>query len=272
MILTCENCQTRYLLPSHSLAPDGRRVRCTVCNHEWDQDYDGDDYVEESDDEDLEPIPESVRPIPEGSAVPSLEIREGKKGLPVAGMLASAAVFAGVLGLLLFLKTPITNAWPQSGAFYAMLGMEQPLPGEGLIFDQLKGTSDDAETGGLMIDLSGNIVNLSAERISVPIVRFALNNEGGEIGEVWYLKPEQEFLDAHGDMAFHTVYQSESEDAKGVNVSFSLLRDIPAAEDEVESEDEGEDESDDDHSEDEAEEDHGATEDHEDEAAPAAHH
>lgn len=37
MILTCEKCHTRYLLASHMLGYEGRKVRCTHCGHEWYQ-------------------------------------------------------------------------------------------------------------------------------------------------------------------------------------------------------------------------------------------
>ncbi|MCB1556846.1 MAG: zinc-ribbon domain-containing protein [Alphaproteobacteria bacterium] len=43
MILTCEKCSTRYLLSAAALGTDGRRVRCTMCRHEWFQSPDSDD-------------------------------------------------------------------------------------------------------------------------------------------------------------------------------------------------------------------------------------
>jgi predicted Zn finger-like uncharacterized protein len=35
MIVTCEHCHTRYLVAAHLLLPEGRRVRCAGCHHEW---------------------------------------------------------------------------------------------------------------------------------------------------------------------------------------------------------------------------------------------
>src|SRR5687767_9418727 len=70
MILICENCKTRYLLPTHALGADGRRVRCTNCAHEWFQEPDDMESVEPP--EDIEPIPESVMPVPDDSGLPAL--------------------------------------------------------------------------------------------------------------------------------------------------------------------------------------------------------
>ena len=109
MILTCPNCNTRYLLSSSAIGEQGRDVRCAKCAHEWFQegeapleprdvpqsaelsenmfDEDPADTIEPvpeepapdiSDPEDLahepleeEPIPDSVKPLPEGSNVPA---------------------------------------------------------------------------------------------------------------------------------------------------------------------------------------------------------
>lgn len=35
MILTCQECAARFLVPDKALMPHGRRVRCGKCKHEW---------------------------------------------------------------------------------------------------------------------------------------------------------------------------------------------------------------------------------------------
>lgn len=35
MILQCEACNARFLLPDAAVPPEGRRVRCGKCKHEW---------------------------------------------------------------------------------------------------------------------------------------------------------------------------------------------------------------------------------------------
>ena len=37
MILTCPNCQTRYVVDPNKLGPSGRSVRCDSCQHSWYQ-------------------------------------------------------------------------------------------------------------------------------------------------------------------------------------------------------------------------------------------
>ena len=231
MIIICEECQTRYLLPSHSLAPDGRRVRCTVCSHEWYQEYEDESFSDESGDDDgeidVEPIPDAVKPIPEGSSVPSLEVSEQGKVIPWGSIAAASGAFVLVFLLLIVLRTPVTNMWPQSGVFYALLGMEPELPGDGLIFDQLQATSDNFGDAGLKIELSGNIVNLSADEVAVPPVKFTLSNKDGDHSDHWYWQPPQAYIAAHAELPFDTSFDALESDAEGVNVGFTL--DNPAA-------------------------------------------
>lgn len=53
MILTCEKCQTRYLVPDVSIGEEGRTVRCTNCGHTWHQMLDA-EAIEALDDADVQ--------------------------------------------------------------------------------------------------------------------------------------------------------------------------------------------------------------------------
>ncbi len=51
MILSCPNCETRFVVPPAAIGPVGRRVRCANCRHDWFAD---------PPDENLEVVPEFV--------------------------------------------------------------------------------------------------------------------------------------------------------------------------------------------------------------------
>ena len=222
MIIKCENCKTRYLLPSSSLAPDGRRVRCTVCSHEWYQEYEDADYGgDEEGEEDLEPIPESVRPLPEGSSVPSLDLADGQEPFPWASVAATILLIAGVFGALVLFRGPVTNIWPQSGVFYAALGMDPALPGEGLIIDQLKAVVDYENTDGSNVAISGFIMNLADQDVDIPVMKISLLDETDAAIAIYYMQSEPSFVPANGEIVFSGNYELP-DNLQSVRVGFTL--------------------------------------------------
>ena len=46
MIIKCPECETSFLVPAESLAPKGRKVRCSNCHTQWFQKYNPDDGAE----------------------------------------------------------------------------------------------------------------------------------------------------------------------------------------------------------------------------------
>ena len=40
MLLTCSSCNSKYLVNSADLKPDGKNVKCAVCGHNWFQNTD----------------------------------------------------------------------------------------------------------------------------------------------------------------------------------------------------------------------------------------
>src|SRR5690606_23440139 len=109
-------------------------------------------------------IPESVKPVPEGSSVPALpggEDRPPMNFMPlVTGYGAAAAVLALVIGLAILLKDPLYRAWPATALFYDLAGVETPLPGEGLIIERLAARAMAGPHGADDLTIKGSIINL----------------------------------------------------------------------------------------------------------------
>lgn len=223
MILTCEECKTRYLVPGHAVGPEGRRVRCTNCGHEWFQEPE-DDAPPEMEPEDLEPIPEAVRPMPEGSEVPviaaePMEERTFDKAR-LFGYAAAAALLLVVLGGFFLARDQIAKAWPASLILYDLAGIETGIDGENLIFDQLKAFAEVNEEGIQILTVEANILNLSREESTVPYIQVTILDEAGAPVDSWLVEPEADVLEKQGELPFKTTYPEVSSDVKEVNVRF----------------------------------------------------
>lgn len=58
MIIKCPECETSFLVPAESLAPKGRKVRCSNCHTEWFQKYNPEEEEDEVETEDGQTVSE----------------------------------------------------------------------------------------------------------------------------------------------------------------------------------------------------------------------
>jgi predicted Zn finger-like uncharacterized protein len=207
MILTCPQCATRYLLPAHTLAPDGRRVKCSSCHEIWHQLPDISE-METAKEGSFEEIPQGVRPLPDGANLPILQEEELPPPDPrgrVFGFAAAAAVFFVIFGGLLMLQGPVVKKWPFSKSFYAMLGHHFPVPGEGLGFDAIAAAAEP-DSAGEKISITGKILNPTANPEEVPMIEAQMLSETGEVLDRWVIRPPAPTVVAQGDLSFSTDY------------------------------------------------------------------
>ncbi len=245
MILTCPQCETRYLLPATVLGEEGRRVKCSSCAEVWHQLPDPDELAEfqeadeaeqESEEPPLEDIPEAVKPIPEGSSVPALQDDDKDKGdlrAMLGGFASAAAVFIIIFAGLYFAHKPIVSIWPASSVFYERLGKSMPVSGEGLVFDHLavKAQSDgEMET----ITVEGQVINLTSHDQIVPLIEASLKDDHDEVLEKWIINAPEKHLDAEGVLPFSSEHKAHKTSAENVHLRFVLKAGKPpktAAED-----------------------------------------
>ena len=191
MILTCEKCHTRYLLPTHVLGVDGRRVRCTICSEEWFQIPEEDDFGDSP--EEFTPILDSVNQTDQNDDIHLLAEAvippEPKKfftwhsGIST-GLMASVFLAVALFTGLLMFRGPVTNIWPDSAALYDALGLKDPIPGEGLVFENLKASTSYNAKGVEILSVTGDVVNIRNYPVQVPGLRFSLRRKDGSEVEV----------------------------------------------------------------------------------------
>lgn len=227
MILTCDKCHTRYLLPTHLLGADGRRVRCTLCSHEWFQIPEDDDFSDSLVDAEL--TPDSVNTFSEDMDMPILvqdvippdpkKLFKWQSGMSTGMM---AALFIAVLlftGLLMF-RGPVTKIWPDSLALYTALGLTDPIPGEGLVFENLQATTSYNAEGVEILRVTGDVMNIRNYPVRVPGLRFALRREDGSEVETWSYPSPNADIPAQQSIPLTATYPQIAADVKEVNVRF----------------------------------------------------
>lgn len=237
MILICEQCQARFLVASLLLGVDGRKVKCGVCGHSWFQPPGEEEYTPGSggdenvsfhdhlEHEDLEPIPEGVRPIPEGSAIPvtgshKFNVKDHLTRDNLGGAAMAAAVFAVAFAGLLAFHGPLTKVLPSLSSLFSVVGIESTA-GQGLIFDHVAARQSKDAAGKSILTLTGTIVNVRKEVTEVPSVWATLQKSEAVKGVTFMVKIDKKNIDAQGKMPFTAVYEDLPEDMTQVKISFA---------------------------------------------------
>lgn len=241
MILTCDNCHTRYDVAPGEIRQAGRRVRCSKCGHEWEQypedaisddddfeiGFDGDDervavVSPPEGDIDLEPIPESVKPQHGDFTSLMPPVKTG--GMPdrLLGYAAALVVFMLTCMTLCLMRNSITVAWPPAAAFYNMMNMPAHGRGDGLVFEEVKAVSAPNEQGVAMLKITGKIGNVRNYTVQVPAIRAELRLGDGKVADSWQVAPPETVIKGNAELAFTTTYPEAPDAVKDVKLSFAL--------------------------------------------------
>lgn len=280
MLLTCPECAMRYIVSAAAVGPEGRKVRCANCAHEWFQAPEGpapdtsfQQILEEE--MDVAPVPEPDEPpppIPEGSSVPAMPDEEARVEYTAEqirgrwiGMATATGIILLIVGMLFALKGPVTRAMPGTILLYNLAGAKVDLPGEDLIIDSLLAYTEKDKDGVEALKLEGSILNLK-EGTKIPKLVASLRTADGQTKETWIIDPPKDYLGQGESFDFTGEYPALADDIKEVNLTFAaFMKDTPATVEEPEDE-HAADASGENHAEEPVMEEHPAADAHEEKA------
>jgi predicted Zn finger-like uncharacterized protein len=181
MIVTCPSCSSRYIVDPKALGPTGRMVRCASCKHTWMQAPATDMPMPV----DVEPAPDSVRPIPPGSNLPAFTQPRRRAGQAI-GWLAFLLVLLAGGGGLIELREPIVGFWPPAAKLYDVVGLPVDAPGAGLTVSATSTLSGD---GPPMLVVEGVVRNVSGKPREVPRIKAVARSAAHQDLKNWTFTP-----------------------------------------------------------------------------------
>ncbi|WP_296176326.1 DUF3426 domain-containing protein [uncultured Brevundimonas sp.] len=232
MILTCPACATSYFVPDEAIGPNGRRVRCKSCGHDWRATLE-DEPLELSAAEDpvaeggfgkREEAPESLAetPAPElpraFRAKAEQRRRMKKAAAQGAAWAALAVILLALIGAAFAFRLQIVQAWPQAAAAYKLVGA--PVNLAGLDFEAV-GAKTAAHDPGKVI-VSGALRNIRDNEVVAPPVRVALLNAAGAEVAHRIVRLETAPVLPGKVQGFAVVIPDPERKASGVGVDFVL--------------------------------------------------
>lgn len=200
MILSCPECKTQFLLPSTAIPVEGRKVRCSNCQHIWHQEKPFEVKIPDFSDQDFSTLPKTkadtddIRSEQDFAAIIKKESREGI--LPF---------FAGMA--IVFL------------AFFTYVFLTPDIPvGQGLAFDNM--TVERLGDGTLGV--SGAVLNTMDGKRKIPMIRMTYIGIEGVEGDSRLFQADKEILNAGESIPVSFVLDDAPTDVMDIRISFEL--------------------------------------------------
>ena len=188
MILTCPACATSYFVPDEAIGPNGRRVRCKACGHDWRatlEDAPLELEPEAAPTEEVEAAPRydtfAETPAPElpraFRAKAERKRRVRQAAAAGAAWAAAAAVALGLLTGAVLFREEIARAFPSAGGVYRSLGLD--VNTVGLQFEAQRARTASHDAGKVVV--SAAVRNIRDEEIVAPPIYIALVDARGAV-------------------------------------------------------------------------------------------
>jgi predicted Zn finger-like uncharacterized protein len=213
MIVTCPSCSTRYIVDPKALGPTGRTVRCANCRHTWMQ-APAADLPRPVD---VEPPPDSVRPIPPGSNLPAFPETRRRPAAAI-GWLAFVVVVLGGGAALVGFRDDIAAAWPPSVKLYDTVGLSVEAVGAGLTVTAKSSISADSPP---VLVVDGVVRNVSGQPREVPRIKAVARSEAKQTLKSWTFTPGVLVLMPGETANFHAELGDPPRGATDLAVSFT---------------------------------------------------
>ncbi|MBI3418712.1 MAG: zinc-ribbon domain-containing protein [Proteobacteria bacterium] len=188
MILSCPACAAQFVVDPRALGSTGRKVRCSKCRHEWQASA---PLITQP--ADLQPLPQSVKPIPAGSALPAMSAAAAASGIPL-GRSAGLAAMAAFLLVLPFFALKIG---PHLAVRHAQEEKMEAVGLEGVPTTMLR-----EEEGRTVLSIEGVLVNRSGGVQKVPGLKASALDARGHVVREWAIPLSAAQLEAGQRLPF----------------------------------------------------------------------
>jgi len=238
MILTCPNCNTRYLTKPEAIGNNGRTVRCSKCSNTWFVAAEPDALtLAEQEQPELTEIPPTRREDDKAAlateaqgrrqsdrmqedVIPGAHVsfrdkadhkRRQRRVFGVAmiwittlGLLALAALLAFIF------RQPIVEKFPQTSAIYDAFKVK--ASSTGLVLDAPQ-TEYIRVEGEPRLVINGVVQNLTKKHKTIPMVKLSILNRNDEEITHWFVQPDPKSIGPRGKVEFAVEYPNPPVDA-----------------------------------------------------------
>jgi predicted Zn finger-like uncharacterized protein len=159
-----------------------------------------------------------IDPALAAQALPEERGQSRARSVVTLGWLALALIVAGVIGTLALAPSTVMSVLPGAARLYALFGV--PVGSHGLTFEGVRyGWTNDG--GQTVLEVQGDVVNLTSSPVDVPTVIIALRDESGSEISEWTTEIGEDELAAGGHAPFLRQIPSPPSNVRSVKVRFA---------------------------------------------------
>ena len=141
-----------------------------------------------------------------------------KPNIVTIGWLVLALIVASVIGTLVLAPSAVMSVLPGAARLYALFGA--PVGSQGLAFEGVR-YGWTGEGGQTVLEVQGDVVNLTSSPVDVPTVVIALRDEKGEEISEWTTEIGEEELGAGEHAPFLRQIPAPPSNVRSVKVRFA---------------------------------------------------
>ena len=221
MIITCNSCNTKYSINKKVLGKNGKKVKCSTCEHEW---YQKIDIIKKKGRKVISLKEEQIEKKFVNKEIDDTKVFSSE----IIKKKSNSFLYLFILGILIlfiYLNEQYFN-YPIKDYFFKFIKKEFLINNQNknsfnLVLNQIEKEVNILHNNQRIIKIFGKISNTSnTENYKIPKLQATLLDNDENILTSWFFYAEQENLDPQGSIDFNTSYIHDSQNIADIKIEF----------------------------------------------------
>ena len=221
MIITCSSCSTKYSISKKVLGKNGKKVKCSTCEHEW---YQKIDIIKKKGRKVISLKEEQIEKKFVNKEIDDTKVFSSE----IIKKKSNSFLYLFILGILIlfiYLNEQYFN-YPIKDYFFKFIKKEFLINNQNknsfnLVLNQIEKEVNILHNNQRIIKIFGKISNTSnTENYKIPKLQATLLDNDENILTSWFFYAEQENLDPQGSIDFNTSYIHDSQNIADIKIEF----------------------------------------------------
>ena len=221
MIIICSNCNTKYSISKRILGKNGKKVKCSNCEHKW---YQKIDIIKKKGVEVISLKEQQIEKNFVNEEIDDTKVFSSETIKKKSNSFLYLFILA-ILILFIYLNEQYFK-YPIKDYFFNLIKKEFLINNQNknsfnLVLNQIEKEVNILHNNQRIIKVFGKISNTSnTENYKIPKLQATLIDNKNNIITTWFFNTEQENLGPQESLNFNTSYIHDSEDIADIKIEF----------------------------------------------------